>query len=466
MLVVRRVFLSSTYQDLAEVREAARKALDSLGHYVVRMENFPVSSWSADKFCRARVQECDIFVGVLGGCYGSCPPNSEVSFTEREYLTALQLQKPCLMFLTDESFPIPKNLIEEDKVRQKLDDFRRRVRQSHVCAVFSSAESLKDAILKAFFGLDPSYSGLSRRVVESATIGEASAGTHLAKSCDRRKQATQFLDFVRRHLVAHPGKPQIYVVHGDESERPRSLVNRLYHEKIKSWTRPDGDQTAVSRKVDIDWPRGYDPEEGEQELRLALFEKFDPSFPNTRDISAPAFQGLPKLQQYSFIVIQHPIRSQHWQKDTRELASRYLAFWDGFRTASSMAQFMVFLTVIYASRAEEFSRPVDPARVKRQVQRDLRKLIPARPEEIEPAQAVGPCPRLILDELSCVKLDEVEDWFTSPTFSHLFASMREGIRQAEKLFATPAGGFAPCKTMSEIEDYFEGMLHQQFNPVR
>jgi hypothetical protein len=107
MSVVRRVFLSSTYKDLAELREIARKALDGMGHYVVRMENFPASSWAADDFCRARVQECDIFLGILGGCYVSCPPKSEISFTEREYLTAIELQKPCFMFLTDESFPSP-----------------------------------------------------------------------------------------------------------------------------------------------------------------------------------------------------------------------------------------------------------------------------------------------------------------------------------------------------------------------
>ena len=125
--------------------------------------------------------------------------------------------------------------------------------------------------------------------------GEVSVGVHLAKTCDRHKQAEQFVGFVREHMSAHPGRPQIYVVHGDETGRPRSLVERLYHEKIRFWPKPDGDQSAVPHKIDINWPRGWDPEEGEQKLREALFEKYDPSFPNTRDISAQAFHNLPYL---------------------------------------------------------------------------------------------------------------------------------------------------------------------------
>ena len=169
------------------------------------------------------------------------------------------------------------------------------------------------------------------------------------------------------------------------------------------------------------------------------------------------------MQEYSFVVIQHAIRSQYWERETPELASRYFSFWDDFGTAKSLTQFLIFLTVVYARRAEDFSRPVDPERVKRQVQRDLRKLIPQRRKGAEPAQSAELCPRLLMEELSCVKFQEVDDWLASSTFSDLFPSARE---QAEKIFAAPPGGLAHCKAIGEIEDYIEGMLHQQFNPVR
>src|SRR5262249_29479065 len=52
----------------------------------------------ADDFCRAQVADCDVFVGILGHLYGSCPQGSEQSYTEREYDAAVAATKPCLMF--------------------------------------------------------------------------------------------------------------------------------------------------------------------------------------------------------------------------------------------------------------------------------------------------------------------------------------------------------------------------------
>src|SRR5438045_978279 len=100
---VRKVFLSSTARDLGPHREAVFAAIRALdGFQCVRMEEFGARAWEADAFCRARVAECDVFLGLVGHLYGSSPEESEVSFTEREHDAAFAASVPRLLFLASD----------------------------------------------------------------------------------------------------------------------------------------------------------------------------------------------------------------------------------------------------------------------------------------------------------------------------------------------------------------------------
>ena len=86
MKQIRTVFLSSTSRELAKYREKVIDALQRLdGWDVIHMERFGARTWDADDFCLKKVRQCDVFVGVLGYCYGSLHEDSGKSFTEREY---------------------------------------------------------------------------------------------------------------------------------------------------------------------------------------------------------------------------------------------------------------------------------------------------------------------------------------------------------------------------------------------
>jgi hypothetical protein len=82
------------------------------------MEDFGALDWQADDFCQAKVAECNLFVGILGHLYGTCPPGSEQSYTEREYNAAVAAGIPRLMFFAHEHFPVPADVIESDVARQ------------------------------------------------------------------------------------------------------------------------------------------------------------------------------------------------------------------------------------------------------------------------------------------------------------------------------------------------------------
>jgi len=149
----KRIFLSSTAKDLRECREAACKAITSAGHRCVRMEDFPSTHESPEECCKRYIQDCELFVGLLGPCYGSSPQGRDLSFTELEFNTAQVLEKKCLMFLTADDFPVPANYVTADKRLDKQLDFRDRVRKKLMTGVFHTADELKFQVLAALLKL-------------------------------------------------------------------------------------------------------------------------------------------------------------------------------------------------------------------------------------------------------------------------------------------------------------------------
>jgi hypothetical protein len=146
----KTVFLSSTARDLQEYRKAAYHAIEGLdGYDCVRMEDFGARDQEADEFCTAKVAECDIFVGIMGHLYGSCPMGSETSYTEMEYNTAIDANIPRLMFVAPGNFPISAELIELDDKRDKQKSFRERVNDDRISADFSSPDNLAVKVTQA-----------------------------------------------------------------------------------------------------------------------------------------------------------------------------------------------------------------------------------------------------------------------------------------------------------------------------
>ena len=149
---MKTAFLSSTAKDLAEYRNAAYKAIEGLDDWHCRrMEDFGARDTMADEFCQEKVAECDVFVGIVGHCYGSSPKGSERSYTEQEYDAAIATDKPRLMFLAPEDFPLPASLIESDERRAKQRAFRDRVNAERIRDTFASPEDLAGRVRQAIY---------------------------------------------------------------------------------------------------------------------------------------------------------------------------------------------------------------------------------------------------------------------------------------------------------------------------
>src|SRR5690348_1373262 len=121
-----KVFVSSTYADLAQYREAVRAGIQQLGARDVSMENFGAREERPKDECIRLVRdECDFFLGIYAHRYGFIPEGESVSITEAEYDAATNLRRPRLIYLVNELTPWPPPQIDRGESAEKLSVFKK-----------------------------------------------------------------------------------------------------------------------------------------------------------------------------------------------------------------------------------------------------------------------------------------------------------------------------------------------------
>lgn len=144
-----QVFISSTYQDLAEGRSALYRALLPLGFMPcgMSMHGAGDQTWSTIK---KLIDECDYFILLSGGRYGSLTPTG-VGFTHMEYVYASAKQKPILILLNDAPDALPVEQQEKTADGKfRLEGFRQLLQKSgHQLARWRNEADLDRAITEA-----------------------------------------------------------------------------------------------------------------------------------------------------------------------------------------------------------------------------------------------------------------------------------------------------------------------------
>jgi hypothetical protein len=137
-----QIFLSSTYTDLKEERAEVLQAIWELDCIPTGMESFVASNESQWDVIRRVIDECDYYVLVIGGRYGSMTDEG-ISFTEKEYDYAKKIGLPVLAFVHADPDQIPVGKSEKDEPgRQKLNLFRKRVMDAHPVGLWTNAKEL------------------------------------------------------------------------------------------------------------------------------------------------------------------------------------------------------------------------------------------------------------------------------------------------------------------------------------
>lgn len=140
--VRHQVFVSSTFTDLVEERTEVIQALWELDCIPTGMEAFVASNESQWEVIRKVIDECDYYILIIGGRYGSVNEDG-LSYTEKEYRYAKQIGLPVLAFVHNDPDAIPAGKTEKVEAnRLKLDAFRKAVMAEHPIRSWSTAFEL------------------------------------------------------------------------------------------------------------------------------------------------------------------------------------------------------------------------------------------------------------------------------------------------------------------------------------
>lgn len=142
-----QVFVSSTFQDLVEERQAAVSAILKSGHIPAGMELFTSGDKSQMDTIQKWIDESDVYMLILGGRYGSIEPTSGVSYTELEYEYAIEHDKPLFAVVINEDALETKvkthgtEMLERENPSQ-LEMFRQKV-LSNISSFFDDTKDIK-----------------------------------------------------------------------------------------------------------------------------------------------------------------------------------------------------------------------------------------------------------------------------------------------------------------------------------
>ncbi len=142
-----QVFVSSTYDDLKEERSRVIQALLNINCIPCGMEYFPAADEDAWHCIERLIPECDYYVVIVGGMYGSIPAGEQKSYTHLEYELALKHKVPVLGLLHKKPGGLAADRCESQPARRrKLERFREQVARK-LCRFWESADQLPGELL-------------------------------------------------------------------------------------------------------------------------------------------------------------------------------------------------------------------------------------------------------------------------------------------------------------------------------
>ncbi len=146
------VFVSSTYEDLKPERQEVMQALLEMDCIPCGMELFPAADEEQFEFIKSIIDDCDYYVLILGGKYGSV--NSDgISYTELEFRYALECNIPIISFVHGDTDNLPYYKCEHDeKMVEKLNNFR-SLAKKRLCKFWKNKDELAGFVSRSMIQL-------------------------------------------------------------------------------------------------------------------------------------------------------------------------------------------------------------------------------------------------------------------------------------------------------------------------
>lgn len=144
-----KIYISSTYIDLKEYREAVYHTLRQLGHDAIAMEDYVATDQRPLSKCLADVAGCDLYIGIFAWRYGYIPEQDNPehkSITEREFDEATEQHIPRLIFLLEDGTAWPPNWMDaqtsDGDMGRKIVSFRKKLKTDKTVSFFSNPDQL------------------------------------------------------------------------------------------------------------------------------------------------------------------------------------------------------------------------------------------------------------------------------------------------------------------------------------
>lgn len=142
-----QVFVSSTYEDLKEERQRVIEALLQMNCFPVGMELFNASDDDQWTVIQNLIKECDYYILIVGGRYGSVEPISGKSYTQKEFEYAIEQGVPVMSFVhKDPSKLVSGNVEPSQEGKAKLEAFKSEVKKK-LCKLWDTSSDLTAQVI-------------------------------------------------------------------------------------------------------------------------------------------------------------------------------------------------------------------------------------------------------------------------------------------------------------------------------
>lgn len=148
-----QVFVSSTYEDLQEERKKVMEALLQMNCFPVGMEYFNASDDSQWEVIKSLIRECDYYVLIVAGRYGSIEEETGKSYTQKEFEYAIEQGVPVISFVHQRPESLPGTKVEQDPLkREKLENFKDSIKKK-LCKFWDNADGLSSQVVLSLMSL-------------------------------------------------------------------------------------------------------------------------------------------------------------------------------------------------------------------------------------------------------------------------------------------------------------------------
>jgi hypothetical protein len=306
-----QIFISSTYQDLKDERRAIADAILEENHIPAGMEMFSASHKTQWEYISKIISECDYYILIIAGKYGSIYSESGVSFTEQEYLYALEQNIPIMAFiLADEADDkIEKNL---EKLRE-LNSFKEKIKSNgRMCQFFTDKNDLKSKF----------KTSLHQYIADHPRAGWVRSDSYAIQE----RILVNDLDFIDTFLFQH--------------------INLLKHSIFTSFNR-DGTDFLFSAEMELNFNNMFNmfnPSILMSRVGKKVFEVFVGELQNTKN-------SIQQLLNNSHINIKYEL-SKHFL-DYLQIINIYISVFEELKIYSSGQNQRITATVIGALKTSQ-----------------------------------------------------------------------------------------------------------------